>query len=721
MTSALYRIGRTCARHPFRTFGVWFLLALVVVGASSAFGSEGKDSFKVPGVEAQQAFDRLEARFPTQAGAGGRLVFHSDEETLSDAGPAAALAAVVAKAATGADVTAVAQPQLSPDRHTGFVAITYDVPTLEKVHYTDAKAAIAQAKDAGLQAELDGVIAIAGEPEPRGQEVFGLIAAIVVLLIAFGSVIAMGIPVATAVIALAVGITGISIMARFVETPTYAPILAAMIGLGVGIDYALFIVTRHRANMAAGMDPAESAGRANATAGAAVLFAGATVVIAIGGLQVAGIPAITAMGYACALVVAVSVVAALTLLPAFLGWAGHGIDRLSIPHRKERNDHHQTASGRWANHVGHHPVRYAAIGLVALVGLAAPVVGLRIGVGDDGTANTQTTQRRAYDHMSEGFGAGFNGPLHVVVNTSARAADAALPKLEQALAATPGIAEVRPAVRNDAGDTAVIVATPRTSPQSEETSQLVDELRDSVIPAAIEGTTATVQVGSPTALANDLSNKLTERLPYFIGAVVLLSLLLLTVVFRSIVVPVKAAVMNLLSIGAAYGVLVAVFQWGWGKDLIGLEQTLPINPFVPLIMFAILFGLSMDYEVFLLSRVREAFVRTGDSHTSVVEGLSSTARVITSAALIMISVFGAFVFGVDPVGKMFGLGLAAAIFIDATLVRMVLVPATMSLLGNANWWLPRWMDRILPNVDFEGSDGAEVIELPEQEAQPVAA
>ena len=720
MTSALYRIGRNCARHPFRTFGVWLLVALGVVAASSAFGSEGHDSFDVPGVEAQQAFDRLEDKFPTQAGAGGRLVFHTDTGTLADAAPAAALEAVVAKAATGADVLAVSPPQLSPDRRTAFVAVAYDVATLEQVHYTDAKAATALAKDAGVQAELDGVIAMAGEPEPKGQEAIGLVAAVLVLLIAFGSVTAMAIPIATAVIALAVGITGISLMARFIETPTYAPILAAMIGLGVGIDYALFIVTRHRTNMAAGMEPAEAAGRASATAGAAVLFAGATVVIAIGGLQVAGIPAITAMGYACALVVAVSVVAALTLLPAFLGWAGHGIDRLSIPHRKERQDHHQTASGRWADHVGHHPVRYAVIALVALVALAAPVLALRIGMGDDGTASPQTTQRRAYDHLSAGFGAGFNGPLQVVVDTSAAGADAALPKLEQALATTPGIAEVGPAVRNDAGDTAVISATPRTSPQSAETSELVDELRDRVIPAAIEGTTATVQVGSPTALANDLSQKLTDRLPWFIGAVVFVSLLLLTVVFRSIVVPVKAALMNLLSIGAAYGVLVAVFQWGWGKDLIGLEQTLPINPFVPLIMFAILFGLSMDYEVFLLSRVREAFVRTGDSHTSVVEGLSSTARVITSAALIMISVFGAFVFGVDPVGKMFGLGLAAAIFIDATLVRMVLVPATMSLLGNANWWLPRWMDRILPNVDFEGTD-ADVVPLPERELEPVAA
>ena len=722
MTSALYRIGRTCARHPFRTFGVWLLVAIAVFSASSSLGGELTDDFTVPGTEAQQAFDRLEDRFPSETHAGGRLVFHTDEGTLADPAPAAAIAATMAKAATGDGVVDVTPPQLSPDRRTGFVQITYDVKQLEMAHYADAKAAAALATEAGLQAELDGGIAYAGEEKPEGQEKVGILAAVIVLLIAFGSVIAMGLPIGTALLALAIGLTGVNIMAKFVDTPSVAPMLAGMIGLGVGIDYALFIVTRHRSNLAEGMEPIEAAGRANATAGAAVLFAGATVVIAILGLQVAGIPAITALGWAAAVVVAVSVIAALTLLPAFLGWAGNGIDRLRLPHRKERHDHHNTASGRWAGHVSRHPWRYAAGTLVLLVTLAAPVMGMRIGMGDDGSASTQTTQRRAYDLMSDGFGAGFNGPLQIVIDTSANGADAALPKLEAALASTPGIAEISPAIRNEAGDTAVIIATPTTSPESEETAELVDRLRDSIVPSAIDGTTATAQVGSGTALMSDLSNRLMERLPYFIGAVVLLSFLLLTVVFRSILVPAKAALMNLLSIGAAYGVIVAVFQWGWGKDLIGLEHTMPINPFVPLIMFAVLFGLSMDYEVFLLSRVREAFVESGDSHSSVVEGLGATARVITSAALIMISVFGAFVFGADPLMKMFGLGLTVAVLIDASLVRMVLVPATMSLLGNANWWLPRWLDRILPNVDLEGGEDAEVITLPEpKEVAPLAA
>ena len=470
----------------------------------------------------------------------------------------------------------------------------------------------------------------------------------------------------------------------------------------MGIDYALFIVTRHRQHLHEGMSVEDAAGTAVATAGQAVLFAGTTVVIAILGLFLAGLPAISGMGAAVALVVTVSMAAAVTLLPGLLGLAGTKIDKLSI-HRKTHvaKPAEETMSGRWAHHVGNHPVRYAVAGLGAMCLIAIPALSMRIGVPDDGNAPTHTTQRIAFDQLAEGFGPGFNGPIQVVVELGSPDDDAAVARIHDALQADPGIAAVTAPVRNAAGDTAVLTANPTTAPQAEATDTLIRRLRSDVLPSTVAGTEARVSL-TGRAMVTDLTDRISNRLPVFIAAVVALSFLLLMIVFRSIVVPLKAAIMNLLSIAAAYGVLVAVFQWGWGKELIGLHSTMPINPFLPLIMFAILFGLSMDYEVFLLSRVREEYVKTGDNHEAVVRGLSSTARVITSAALIMISVFGAFVLSDDPNGKLFGVGLAVAVLIDATLVRMVLVPATMSLLGRANWWLPGWLDRVLPHLDLEG-------------------
>jgi len=394
-------------------------------------------------------------------------------------------------------------------------------------------------------------------------------------------------------------------------------------------------------------------------------------------------------------------VAAVTLLPGLLGLAGTKIDKLSI-HRKSHvtKPADQTFAGRWAHHVGSHPVRYVIVGLGALCAIAIPALSMRIGVPDDGNAPKDTTQRTAFDQLAAGFGPGFNGPIQVVVEVPTAADQVAVDRVHDALQAEPGVAAVTAAVFNAAGDTAVLTANPTTAPQDEATDQLVRHLRSDVLPTSVEGTDARVSL-TGRAMITDLTDRLTSRLPVFIAGVVAMSFLLLMIVFRSIVVPLKAAIMNLLSIAAAYGVLVAVFQWGWGAELIGLHSTMPINPFLPLIMFAILFGLSMDYEVFLLSRVREEYVKTGDNHEAVVRGLSSTARVITSAALIMISVFGAFVLSDDPNGKLFGVGLAVAVLLDATLVRMVLVPATMSLMGRANWWLPGWVNRILPHLDLE--------------------
>ena len=541
------------------------------------------------------------------------------------------------------------------------------------------------------------------------------------LLVAFGSVVAMGLPIVTALMGIFVGAAAVGVLSAVMNVPEFSMILCMMIGLGVGIDYALFIVTRHRQHLHEGMSVEDAAGTATATAGQAVLFAGTTVVIAILGLFLAGLPAISAMGVSVALVVAVAMAAAITLLPGLLGLAGSKIDKLSI-HRKSHvtKPAHETLSGRWAHHVGSHSVRYALVSLGLLCTIAVPALSMRIGAPDDGNAAKHTTQRTGYDELARGFGPGFNGPIQVVVEVPARTDLAAVAHVHDALQADPGIGAVTAPVFNPAGDTAVLTANPTTSPQDARTDALVHHLRSDVLPNAVDGTDARVSL-TGRAMATDLSDRLTSRLPLFIVAIVAMSFLLLMVVFRSVLVPLKAAIMNLLSIAAAYGVLVAVFQWGWGNELIGLHSTMPINPFLPLMMFAILFGLSMDYEVFLLSRVREEYLATGDNHAAVVRGLSSTARVITSAALIMISVFGAFVLTDDPNGKLFGVGLAVAVFLDATLIRMVLVPATMTLVGRANWWLPGWLDRILPHLDLEGAPKETAVVGVERERELTAA
>ncbi|HEY3484014.1 MAG TPA: MMPL family transporter, partial [Ilumatobacteraceae bacterium] len=424
--------------------------------------------------------------------------------------------------------------------------------------------------------------------------------------------------------------------------------------------------------------------------------------------------AMAMMGVASAITVAVAMAGAVSLLPAFLGLAGTKIDRFRIGRKvkSEEVEAHRTFAGRWADHVGRHPWRYAITSFAALALLAVPVLGMRTGVADDGNASTHTTYRKAYDMIAEGFGPGFNGPLTIVLDGADASTGA---EVRAAITATSGVVFVTEPVTNEAGDTTVLTAIPSTSPQDEATEALVHTLRDDVLPSATDGSGAEAYVTGQTAGYIDISERLASRLPLFIGVVVGLSFLLLMLVFRSVLVPFKAAIMNLLSIGAAYGVVVAVFQWGWGNELVGVDTTVPISPFLPMIMFAILFGLSMDYEVFLLSRVREEYVRTGDSHRSVVDGLAATARVITSAALIMISVFAAFLLTPDVEVKMFAVGLTVAVLVDATVVRMILVPSSMALMGDANWWLPRWLDRILPHVDVEGSAvlGDHVIAVPD--------
>jgi len=707
MSTILYRWGRAAARHPWRMIGAWIALAVAVLGLGSAVGGSTTDDFTIPGIEAQEAADLLEERFPSQGGSSGLVVFADPDGDVTDGAARAAIAATVADLAAGPNVVTVTDPfdpalgSLSADGRVAYATVRFSVDPPGHAEGEHAEAAVEIAREAGLQAELSRTI-VRGSEEVEGTEAIGLAVAVVVLLVAFGSVIAAGIPIGSALFGIMIGLGLVGVMAGFADVPTISPMIATMIGLGVGIDYALFVVTRHRAFLHDGRSPVESAALANATAGTAVVFAGSTVVVALVGLWLAGIPSLALMGASAAITVLVAMAGAVTLLPAFLGLAGTRIDRFHVGRRSDTAAvaAHRTVAGRWADHVGRHPWRYAIASFVGLALIALPVFAMRTGVADDGTASTSTTYRAAYDLLADGFGPGFNAPLTVVLDgADATTAD----RVHDALVADEGIVFATEPLTSPSGDTTVITAIPSTSPQDEATESLVHQLRDDVLPAAVAGSGADAYVTGQTAGYIDISERLASRLPLFIATVVGLSFLLLMLVFRSLLVPLKAAVMNLLSIGGAYGVVVAVFQWGWGNELIGVDTTVPVSPFLPMIMFAILFGLSMDYEVFLLSRVREEFVRTGDSHRSVVEGLAGTARVITSAALIMVSVFGAFLLTPDVEIKMFAVGLTVAVLVDATVVRMVLVPATMALMGDANWWLPRWLDRALPHVDVEGA------------------
>lgn len=729
MSNVLYRMGRSAASRPWTVLGAWMVAAVVVIGASSAFGRELEDSFEVPGLDSQRAVELLSAAGADEAGLTAQVVAtpRDPDATFFDSPDARAALAELRADVLGADSVvattdpaatldagpdeAVASGTVSPDGRVALIRVQY--PVLEDLAPTDLEslqAVLASADDdPHVRVEAGGDLFFAfAEPETGGGEIIGLVAAVVILIVAFGSLVAMGLPIGMALFGLALGVSSMSLVAYLVEIPSWAPILASMVGLGVGIDYALFVVTRHREQLLAGLDVVHSAGLAVATAGQAVVFAGGTVVIAILGLAVAGVPFVTAGGIAISLVVAIMVVATVTLLPAFLGLAGHRVIRLRLRGRRPFGSNDTAAIGTvsprwqaWGRHVSRHAVAYAVGVTALLLALTAPVLALRLGLPDDGTLAEHRTERQAYDLVAEGFGPGTNGPVLVAVDLNDD--PAVIEPLVEAVAADPGIVGVAPPQVDPDSGVAILVAIPTTAPQDEATFETITRLRADVLPTVLDASPATGHVGGQTASFADVGNQVGERMPYFIAAVVLLSFVLLTLVFRSIVVPVKAAILNLLSIGASYGVLVMVFQWGWGKELIGLETTIPIVSFIPLFMFGILFGLSMDYEVFLLSRVREEYLRSGDNEASVIHGIAGTARVITSAALIMVSVFTGFTLSSDPSTKMFGLGLAVAIAVDASIVRLVLVPATMKLMGDANWWFPAWLDRILPRVDMEAA------------------
>jgi len=742
MSHALYRLGRFAAEKPWTVIGAWVALAALVIGMSAGFGRELEDSFAVPGLDSQQAIELLSEAQSDRAGLTAQIVvtpldptttfFESAsaqaelaeiqagaaalEHVLFTTDPAAALAADPASAAQSGGVSA--------DGRVALIRVQY--PVIEELSASDLEALkefrLEIGADSPLQVEMGGdLFSSFQEPETGIGEMIGLVAAVIILLVAFGSVIAMGLPIGMALFGLALGISSMSLINYLVDIPSWAPQMASMIGLGVGIDYALFLVTRHREFLGQGMTVAESVGRSAATAGQAVIFAGGTVVIAILGLAVSGVPFMTAAGIATSVVVLIMVAASITLLPAFLGLAGHRVNgrtskRVRMAAKADAAaaaDHVTPGWERWGSHVANNAWPYAIGVTVLLLALTAPVLSLQLGFPDEGTLPDTRTERRAYDLVAEGFGPGVNGPLVIAIDTSQDASQ--VQDLSTQIRADPGIAAVLPAEINAEAGVATIVAFPNTAPQDDATLDTVKRIRSEIIPPLFDSSPARAHVGGATAGFADIGDRVNDRLPLFIAAVIVLSFLLLMFVFRSILVPLKAALLNLLSIGAAYGVLVMVFQWGWGAGLIGLESTVPIVSFIPMFMFAILFGLSMDYEVFLLSRVREEYLVTGDNDSSVIHGIASTARVITSAALIMISVFLGFVLGDDPTIKMMGLGLATAIFVDATIVRVVLVPATMKLMGDANWWIPGWLDRILPTIDIEGEGG-----LPEPEMETSA-
>ncbi len=721
MSRLLFSIGRFAARRPLITIGAWLVVAAAVVVAASAFGRDFEDRFNIPGSDSQTAVELLDSAGAARAGLTAQVVltprgegvtFTNSSAAVQAAAQVRGLFASLPKVRGASDPSAA----VSRDGRVALIRVQYpverDLDASDLVRFKEALG-VARGAPAGdtLQIEANGELFFAFEqPEGSLAELAGVAIAAIILLIAFGSVIAMAVPIMLALFGLAVGISLLPLVGHFIEIPSWSTMMAAMVGLGVGIDYALLLVSRHRENLAQGMSIQDSIGHAVATSGRTVVFAGGTVLVSIFGLAVTGLPFVTAAGIAIAVVVLLMVTASVSLLPGLLGLIGPRIDRLRVRRRGSEGAETSRWEG-WAHHVARHARRYAVGATVVLLALSAPVLGLRLGTPDDGTLPDSRTERQAYDLVAAGFGPGINGPLLIAVDGAQDRA--ALAGLADAVSRDPGIATVETPVVDDGSDVASITAIPTTAPQDATTRQTLLRLRDQVVPKALDGSDTRAYLGGQTANFIDLSDRVTDRLPAFIAAVVGLSFLLLVFVFRSILVPIKAAVLNLLSIGAAYGVVVMVFQWGWGASLIGVEQTVPIVSFIPLFMFAIVFGLSMDYEVFLLSRVREHYLATGDNHASVVRGLASTGRVITSAAMIMVSVFLGFVAGSDPSTKMFGVGLATAIFVDATIVRMILVPAAMTLMGRANWWLPAWLDRILP--------GSTATPTPSPAATPVVA
>jgi RND superfamily putative drug exporter len=700
-----------CYRHRRFVVIAWIVALVGISVLGKVAGGTLEKTFSLPGTESQRTFDVLGQDFQRK-GDTGDLVFRvHGNGTVNDPAVRTAVLNTVneLKQMHPQHVVSITTPYdpggarfISRDQKNGYAEILFDVQANDvPVDLASRMRSVAaKANTPELQVELGGAM-FTDQSQPA-SELFGIGAAIIILLLAFGSVLAMGLPIMTALFGIGIGLAFVELLAHVLDIPSFAPQVTAMIGLGVGIDYALFISTRYRETLREGAAPEAAVVHSIDTSGRAVLFAGGTVVISLLGLFAIGVSFIRALAVGASLAVLFVMFAAITLLPAVLGFVGLTIDKWSLPFAKKQKPAEQTFWARWSRQLQRHPVPAAVFGFVLLLLLAVPALGLRLGVADAGNDPSSMTTRRAYDLLSEGFGPGFNGPLLVASQVHSPGDVAAMQKVQQAIEQTPNVAQVSPVITSPNGNAVLIQVVPGSAPQDAATTKLVHDLRDRVVPAAQAGSTLQAHVGGETSVGVDLADTLGQRLPYMFLWILLLSFILLMLVFRSILVPLKAVIMNLLSIGAAYGVIVAIFQNGWLKDLVGIGRPGPIEAWVPMMLFAIVFGLSMDYEVFLLSRIKEEYDQTHDNATAVSHGLAKTARLITAAAAIMICVFASFILSDLRVLKLVGFGLAFAVFIDATVVRLVLVPATMELLGDRNWWFPKALEW-LPRVNVEGS------------------
>ncbi|MER6411846.1 MMPL family transporter [Streptomyces humidus] len=711
-------LARWCVRNRLLAVLLWLLALGGTATAAVVTGSAYSDDYEVPGTESGRAARLLTEAFPDLGGDTDTVVWHTTAGVVRAADVEQTMNRTLEKIADLPGVASVAGPygeqgtaQISEDGRTAYATVVFE-DRAENVDRGEAQAVVDAAEVArgdGLQVELGGsAVALTESSGGHLAEIVGVVVAAVVLFLAFGSLAASALPIATALVGVGTAYAGISLLGHAMTVADFAPMLGLLVGLGVGIDYALFIVTRHRRGLKRGLPVAEAAANAVATTGRAVVFAGATVCLALLGMLTLRLNFLNGVAVAASLTVVLTVAASVTLLPALLSFLG--MRALSRRERRRLADHGPQPelptglAARWSAFVERHPRLLGALALVVIAVLALPTFSLRLGTSDQGNAPKSATTRQAYDLLAEGFGPGVNGPLTLVTRVRGAEDRLALDNLDATLRATDGVASVTPVTFDTRGRAAHLTVVPQSSPQSPRTSELVERLRTEVLPRAEAGTSLDVHVGGVTAGYDDFADVIIGKLPLFVGVVVALGALLLLLAFRSVGIPLKAAVMNVAAVAAAFGVVVAIFQWGWGSELLGLGRAGPIEPFLPVIMVSVLFGLSMDYQVFLVSRMYEEWLETGDNRRAVRVGLAETSRVINSAAVIMISVFLAFVLSGDRVIAMFGIGLAAAVALDAFVLRTLLVPALMHLLGGANWWLPRGLDRLLPRISIEPPD-----------------